>query len=46
MDPFLYKQQIDEMIPFDWDDEETRFEVEDHYDDLAFGLPFDSSNDF
>jgi hypothetical protein len=46
MDPFLYEQQIDEMIPFDWDDEETRFEVEDYYDDLAFGLPFDSSNDF
>ena len=45
MDPFLYEQQSDEMIPFDWD-EETRFEVEDYYDDLSFGLPLDSSNDF
>lgn len=46
MNPFLYETQIDEMIPFDWDDEETRFEVEEYYDDLAAGLPFDSANDF
>ena len=46
MDPFLKNQQIDEMIPFDWDDEQTKYEVEDYYDDLSEGLPLDSSNDF
>jgi hypothetical protein len=48
MDPFLDELQIEEMNPFfDWDDEETKFQVEDYYyDDLASGLPLDSSNDF
>ena len=46
MDPFLYQEQIDEMIPFDWDDDQTKYEVEDYYDDLAEGLPLGSSNDF
>ena len=33
---------------YDWDDEETRYEVEEYYgyDDLAFGLPLDSGNDY
>ena len=35
---------------YDWDDEETRSEIEEYYDygydDLAFGLPLDSGNDF
>lgn len=32
----------------DSDDEVTKFEVEEYYgyDDLAFGLPLDSGNDF
>jgi hypothetical protein len=48
MDPFLAEQQTDEMIPFDWDDEKTKSEVEEYYgyDDLSFGLPLDSTNDF
>jgi formate-dependent nitrite reductase cytochrome c552 subunit len=46
MNPFLEEQQIDELIPFDWDEEQTKSEVEDYYDDLAFGLPLDSGNDF
>jgi hypothetical protein len=46
MNPFLEEQQIDELIPFDWDEEQTKFEVEDYYDDLAFGLPLESGNDF
>lgn len=45
MDPFLDKQQIDEMIPFDWDDEETKFDVED-YDDASFESLLASGNDF
>jgi hypothetical protein len=45
MNSFLDKQQSDEMIPFDWD-EESKFEVEEYYDDLAFGLPLESGNDF
>jgi len=48
MNPFLDKQQSDEMIPFDFDDELTKSEVEEYYgyDDLAFGLPLESGNDF
>jgi hypothetical protein len=46
MDPYTEKQQLDEMIPFDWDDEETKFDAADLYDDLAFGLPLESGNDF
>jgi hypothetical protein len=47
MDPFLDELQIEEMNPYlDWDDEETKFQVEDYYDDLASGLPLDSFNDF
>jgi cellulase/cellobiase CelA1 len=46
MDPFVAEQQIEEVIPYDWDDEETKFEVEDYYDDLAAGLPLDSSYEF
>lgn len=46
MDRYLDTPQIDEFIPLDWDDEETRYEVEEFYDDLAAGLPLDSANDF
>lgn len=42
MDYFLEE----EMTPMDWDDEQTRYEVEDYYDDLAAGLPLDSSYEF
>jgi hypothetical protein len=33
---------------YDWDDEETKFEVEDYYDydDLSAGIDFANSNDF
>jgi formate-dependent nitrite reductase cytochrome c552 subunit len=46
MDPFLCDEQVEELIPFDWDDEETKFEVENYYDDLAEGIDFSNSNDF
>ena len=47
MNPFLDTPQIEELTEFNyWDDEETKFEVEDYYDDLASGIPFDSSYDF
>jgi len=47
MNPFLDTPQIEELIEFNyWDDEETKIEVEDYYDDLASGIPFDSSYDF
>lgn len=53
-----YEQLAQEDAMFPWlasdcmadmyDDEETKFEVEEHYgyDDLAFGLPLESGNDF
>jgi hypothetical protein len=33
---------------YDWDDEETKFEVEEYYDydDLSAGIDFANSNDF
>jgi hypothetical protein len=33
---------------YDWDDEETKSEIEEHYgyDDLSADLPLDSGNDF
>jgi hypothetical protein len=41
MNPFLDTPQIEELIEFNyWDDEETKIEVEDYYDDLASGIPF------
>jgi len=46
MNPYIEEQQIDELIPFDWDDEETKFEVEDYYDDLTAGIDFSNTNDF
>jgi hypothetical protein len=48
MNPFLEEQQIDELIPFEWDDEETKFEVESfyEYDDLTDGIDFSNTNDF
>jgi hypothetical protein len=46
MNHYLDTPQIDEFIPIDWDDEETRNEIEEYYDDLAAGLPLDSANDF
>jgi hypothetical protein len=47
MDYFATDPQIEELTDFGFhDDEETKQEVEDYYDDLAFGLPFDSTNDF
>lgn len=47
MNPFLDKIQIEETDPFydEWDNE-TKYEVEDYYDDLSFGLPLESSYDF
>ena len=46
MNPFLDTPQIEEQDSFqDWDDDQSRFEVED-FDDLSYGLPFESSNDF
>ena len=46
MNHYLDDPQIDELIPFDWDDEETKFEVEDYYDDLTAGIDFSNTNDF
>ena len=46
MNHFLDTPQIDELIPYDWDDEETRYEINEYYDDLASGLPLDSQHDF
>jgi phage terminase large subunit-like protein len=46
MNPYIEEQQIDELIPLDWDDEETKFEVEDYYDDLTAGIDFSNTNDF
>jgi len=47
MNPFLDTPQIEELIEFDyWDDEETKFEVEDYYDDLTAGIDFSNTNDF
>jgi hypothetical protein len=45
MNPFLDQVQIDEDPFCDWD-EDTKQEVEDFYDDLAEGLPLDSSYEF
>ena len=46
MNPFLDTPQIEEQDSFqDWDDE-TKQVVEDYYDDLSYGLPLESSNDF
>jgi hypothetical protein len=49
MNPFLDTPQIEELIEFDyWDDEETKFEVESfyEYDDLTAGIDFSNTNDF
>ena len=47
MNPFIDDSQIEELNNFGfYDDEETKFEIEEFYDDLAAGLPLDSSNDF
>jgi len=46
MNHFLDEHQVEEFIPYDWDDEQTRFEISEQYDDLADGLPLCSSNDF
>jgi hypothetical protein len=49
MNHFLEEQQIDEMIPLDWDEEQTKFEVEDYYDDQSdssFEALLNSGNDF
>jgi hypothetical protein len=45
MNPYIEEQQIEEQ-QIDWDDEESKFDAADLYDDLAFGLPLDSGNDF
>lgn len=45
MNSFLDQIQIDEDPFCDWD-EEVKQEVEDYYDDLAAGLPLDSSYEF
>jgi hypothetical protein len=51
MNHFIQDSQIEESISFGfYDDEETQREIEsfydEEYDDLAAGLPLDSSNDF
>jgi hypothetical protein len=47
MNPFLDTPQIEELTNFDyWDDEETKFEVEEYYDDLTSGIDFSNTNDF
>ncbi len=47
MDYFTTDPQIEELFEFGfYDDEETKQVIEDYYDDLSFGLPLDSSNDF
>lgn len=52
MNPFNTDLQIEELTEFGfYDDEETLRQVneyydEDYYDDLAAGIPFNSSNDF
>jgi hypothetical protein len=47
MDHFLDTEQIEELFDFGfYDDEETKQIIEDYYDDLAFGLPLESGNDF
>jgi hypothetical protein len=49
MNHFLDTAQIEEMNGFDFydqDEELTKQMIEDYYDDLAFGLPLDSNNDF
>jgi len=47
MDSFLYDPQIEELNGFDfYDDEETKFDVEDYYDDASFAELLNSGNDF
>jgi hypothetical protein len=47
MNPFLDTPQIEELDSFqDWDDETTKFEVEDYYDDRSFSGLLNSGNDF
>lgn len=46
MDPFLQELQIEELNGFDFYDEETKFEVEDYYDDASFSDFLNSGNDF
>lgn len=47
MNPFTDDSQIEDLIEFGfYDDEETKREIEEFYDDLAAGLPIDSPNDF
>jgi hypothetical protein len=47
MDYFTTDPQIEELDSFGfYDEEETKQTIEDYYDDLSFGLPLDSSNDF
>lgn len=44
---FLDNPQIEELDAFGlFDDEETLREINEYYDDLAEGLPLNSSNDF
>jgi hypothetical protein len=47
MDPFTTDSQIEDLMEFGfYDDEETKHEIEEYYDDLAVGLPLDSNHDF
>ena len=49
MDYFTTDPQIEELMEFGfYDDETTKFEVEDYYDydDLAAGIDFNNTNDF
>lgn len=47
MNHFLDDQQIEELNAFDFfDDEETKREINDFYDDLSEGLPLNINYDF
>jgi hypothetical protein len=47
MNPFLDTPQIEELDSFqDWDDEETKSEIEEYYDDSSFSELLNSGNDF
>lgn len=47
MNPFLDDLQIEELDSFqDWDDDQTKFEVEDYYNDSSFSELLNSKNDF
>jgi len=47
MTPYLDTPQIEDLSDFlAWVDEETKFEIEEYYDDLTSGIDFSNTNDF